>query len=116
MNINALPSLAIKDSLAWFPQVHDRDWRTIEGRKIDVGALVHFALGLAGEAGEVANKIKKLNLYQEKNTVTLEEIRMELADVLIYLMDLFYTIGAVPDETFLDKREILVERWGNPDD
>lgn len=45
--------------------------------------LGNFGLGLTGEAGEVVELIKK-NLYHN-HTVTADEIKKELGDVLFYL-------------------------------
>lgn len=56
---------------------------------------VYPALGLVGEAGEVAEKVKKLirdknGLYDEKD---VEEIKKELGDVLWYIATLSHEFG-----------------------
>lgn len=48
--------------------------------------LVYTALGLAGEAGEIANKVKKI-IRDDNGIITTEresELRAELGDVLWY--------------------------------
>jgi len=58
------------------------DW--VEGKIITAGQarLVENVLGLVGEAGEVAEKIKKQ--IRDSNKVTPDEIIKELGDVLFY--------------------------------
>lgn len=57
--------------------------------------LAYFALGVAGEAGEVADKIKKI--FRDKDGVMDEEDKQEIAkemgDVLWYLSQLAQYIG-----------------------
>jgi NTP pyrophosphatase (non-canonical NTP hydrolase) len=57
--------------------------------------IYYPALGLNGEAGEVADKIKKV--YRDDNgklnPKTSEAIAMELGDVLWYIADLSYELG-----------------------
>ncbi len=54
------------------------------------------SLGLAGEAGEFANKIKKWAWHG--STLTTEDIADELGDVLWYLADLASAYGLTLDE------------------
>ena len=57
-------------------------------------AVLYPALGLAGEAGEVANKVKKLiRDGYEKNKNYREEISSEIGDVLWYCAVLADDIG-----------------------
>ncbi len=49
-------------------------------------AIEYLALGLAGEAGEVANKVKKIMRGDSK--INLDEIADELGDVMWYLSEL----------------------------
>jgi NTP pyrophosphatase (non-canonical NTP hydrolase) len=70
------------------------------------------AFGLAGEAGEVMNKIKKV--YRDKQGVfdkeTKQEIAKELGDVLWYLAVLSQDLGQSLDRTAEMNLEKLSER------
>ena len=62
--------------------------------------LVYTTLGLVGEAGEVAEKIKKLirgDLFEMQGEFE-EDITKELGDVLWYLANLASEIGVSLDE------------------
>jgi len=72
--------------------------------------LVYPALGLAGEAGEVAEKIKKL--FRKDNELTSEkkeEIAKELGDVLWYIAmladELGYTLEDIAEKNALKLSE-----------
>lgn len=56
-------------------------------------ALEYVALGLAGEAGEVANKIKKL-IRDGDDQGKRDTIAKELGDVLWYVSELATVLGA----------------------
>jgi NTP pyrophosphatase (non-canonical NTP hydrolase) len=75
MNLQRLIDQCRDDSERWFPEVKD--------------SLAVMALGLNGEAGEVADIIKKV----ERGSIELEgyvidDLAEEIIDVLIYLANL----------------------------
>lgn len=66
-------------------------------------AIVYPALGLAGESGEVAEKIKK---WLRDDTFDLDAIKKELGDVLWYIASLSADLGLTLEDvaqTNLDK-------------
>lgn len=66
----------------------------------DFKDLLHWVLGLNGEAGEVAEKIKKI--IRDKNSVVSEDDKAELAkeigDVLWYLAVFAHELGFTLDD------------------
>ena len=71
--------------------------------------LVNGALGLAGEAGEVADTIKK-HLYQG-HVVTRDQLCEELGDDLWYIADLATTLGLTLEEVARRNIEKLKARY-----
>ena len=71
-----------------------------------------YALGLTGEAGELADKIKKV--YRDKGGVFKQEerdaIAKELGDVLWYLTRLGATLGFSLEEIAVGNIEKLADR------
>ena len=64
--------------------------QTITHKKEGLMELYYATLGLAGEAGEIANKVKKI-IRDDNNVLTDEKRKQivdELGDVLWYLSDL----------------------------
>jgi NTP pyrophosphatase (non-canonical NTP hydrolase) len=77
--------------------------------------LVYPALGLAGEAGEVSNKIKKI-LRDSNGSLsdqTRESILQELGDVLWYISALCTDLGADLDKVASDNLQKLFTRKKN---
>lgn len=75
-------------------------------------AVLYVGLGLAGEAGEVANKIKKI-LRDDDGEVTEEriaQIKGELGGVLWYWARLCIELEIDPDEVAVDNIETLLDR------
>ncbi|MBI4059378.1 nucleoside triphosphate pyrophosphohydrolase family protein [Candidatus Microgenomates bacterium] len=74
--------------------------------------FVYPTLGLAGESGEVAEKIKKV--LRDKNGVidreTKEEIVKELGDVLWYLSQITTEIGASLESVAAENLKKLASR------
>lgn len=104
MDIQELAERCHANSAKWFPTNHlaERD------------AITHCTLGLAGEAGEVANKVKKMYGYRDQKVPDdlRSDIVGELVDTLIYnlvLLDLFNADIPVEVEKVITK---CVARWG----
>ena len=73
--------------------------------------ILYPALGLAGEAGEVANKVKKLiRDGYEKNKDYRKEISAELGDVLWYIAVLAGDIGVKLSDIANDNVVKLADR------
>lgn len=104
MNLDQLQQRAWADSRAWFPSVH----------RTDHDAMVHFALGIAGEVGELVNLIKKINRSSTTVANVYTELCHEVADVLIYLCDLAEVLNIDLESAVNEKRQVLIERWGDP--
>jgi NTP pyrophosphatase (non-canonical NTP hydrolase) len=108
MNLNDRVAEALKDNKSWFPEL-----------ALD---LRHHTLGLAGEAGEVANEVKKWDrgdygVIEESDSVDAilfrKRIAAELADVLVYTFSIAGMLGIKLDEVYTEKREFNEERFGN---
>ena len=84
------------------------------------GALIYPALGLAGEAGEVVEKVKKLlrddspaDCDDAITTLTVEQrksIAMEIGDVLFYITAIAADLGYDLDEIATMNAEKLRDR------
>lgn len=88
---------------------------TFDGRavtKVTDGAIISKILGLAGEAGEVAEKFKKI--VRDKDAELSEqdvlEIQKELGDVLWYINALCHYIGITLDDTAQKNLEKVLGR------
>lgn len=72
-------------------------------------AMAQGALGVAGEAGEVADLIKK-HLFHDKRNVR-EQVKKELGDVLWYVATLAHTFGLTLSEVANANIDKLHERY-----
>lgn len=79
---------------------------------IEKGSLqdkVFLGLALAGEAGELANVIKKM--WRDGVTPELEQkAKMEIADNLLYLLHLCDAFEVAPDEICIEKLDELYNK------
>ena len=66
--------------------------------------LLYIALALAGEIGELANVVKKLERGDLSYAEALERLEDESADVLIYLLKLSYQTGIDLEAAFVNKQ------------
>jgi NTP pyrophosphatase (non-canonical NTP hydrolase) len=75
-------------------------------------SFIYPVLGLAGEAGEMANKIKKI--FRDDNGVLTEErkkeISKELGDILWYVAQVSTDLGISLDEVAVANIEMLKSR------
>jgi len=76
----------------------------------DRDRLAENALGLAGEAGEVAEKVKK---FFRDGTLDNEAIQKELGDVIFYWMALSNALGLDAVSTITTNMEKLMARKNN---
>ena len=90
------------NSERWFPGVHDQD-------RALVPLLVHYAVGLGGEAGEVLNIVKK---GLRRRALPPEGLESELADCFIYLLLLADEVGVDLYRAYRDKAAVCEKRWG----
>jgi NTP pyrophosphatase (non-canonical NTP hydrolase) len=75
-------------------------------------ALTYASLGLVGESGEIANKVKKV-IRDDYNILTDErksELQAELGDVLWYLAELSTILGVSLNKIAKDNLEKLESR------
>ncbi|MED3623246.1 nucleoside triphosphate pyrophosphohydrolase family protein [Neobacillus thermocopriae] len=73
--------------------------------------LANYALGIAGEAGEVADLIKK-NIFHGHD-LSKEEINKELGDVLWYISQIARLVGLTLDEIATSNIDKLIRRYPN---
>jgi len=74
-------------------------------------ALANWALGLAGEAGEAAELVKKHVFHGHE--LDLAEVRKELGDVLWYIANLAETVGLEMEDIAKANIEKLKARYGD---
>lgn len=74
--------------------------------------FVYVTLGLVGEAGEVAEKIKKVirDKDGQLDEICKQELAKELGDVLWYLANLSYELGISLDKIAVTNIEKLASR------
>lgn len=75
--------------------------------------LIYTTLGLAGEAGEVANKVKKIirDANGEINEETRQALKSELGDVYWYLARLADELGFKSSEVIAENVKKLSSRF-----
>jgi NTP pyrophosphatase (non-canonical NTP hydrolase) len=73
--------------------------------------LIVSALGLAGEAGEFCDLVKKV--YGQGHTLDKDKLQNELGDILWYLADACSALGITLSETAIKNIEKLKKRYPN---
>lgn len=75
-----------------------------------VNELLYLSLGLAGESGEVCEKIKK---YYRDGIIDKQQVKKELGDVLWYLSMLALALGFSMNEIAIENLGKLTRRSEN---
>lgn len=102
----SLPEIQVAtlaNSKRWFPFNGD-----------DLDQIIHQALGLAGETGEVIEHVKKFHRGDMDVETLAYKLYYELPDVLTYLLNLSELVGVDIEEALVEKQGICEERWGTP--
>lgn len=73
--------------------------------------LLHNVLSLSGEAGEIANLVKKYDRGDFSFEELMDDLPAELADVAIYLIKIAYQSNIDLEQAILDKMAINEERF-----
>lgn len=96
---------SLENSRRWFPRVHTNDERTV----------MHLALGVAEEGGEVGGVAKKWNrISGNLDDLDLVKLHGEMADNLIYLAELGKFTGIDWVETIRLTLKKCFDRWEVP--
>ena len=96
-DLNELAEHMKANSKRWFPLLDHNE--------------VFYTLGLVGEAGELANLIKK-GIRSSWGVFSLEEVAAECADIFTYLLLLCNQLDIDIIGAYELKEQICEERWG----
>lgn len=109
VGLNVYRDRCLANSRNWFPFADLDD------------EIMHQALGVAGEAGEVVEHVKKAHRkalsgeseldFQEALAGRRTELGHEIVDTMIYLLNLAGTLGIDLDAAFEEKVAINRARW-----
>lgn len=89
--LEVLARECMEDSERWFPDV--------------AHSLPHHVLSLAGEVGELANLVKKVERGSlEVTAIVRHELAMEATDVFIYLLNIAALLGIDLERSYKLKR------------
>lgn len=97
MVLNGMRDASHEASKAWFPQTAD--------------SLDHHVLAMCGEAGEVANVVKKLQRGSFDEATARELLKGELADVFIYLLNCAAILEIDLAEEYFKKQQFNLGRF-----
>lgn len=73
--------------------------------------MLHMAVGVSGEAGELLDALKKAVIYRKP--LDQENVKEEIGDCLFYLQGLCNAIGYSLDEAMQDNVEKLSKRYSS---
>ena len=72
--------------------------------------IVHMAIGVSGEAGELLDAVKKHAIYQQP--LDMENVVEELGDMEFYMQGLRESLGLTREEVLEANIRKLTERYG----
>lgn len=75
----------------------------------DQAHILHMALGVAGEAGEIVDAIKKYTIYQKP--LDLRNLKEEIGDMLFFLQGICNATGLTFEQCISDNVEKLTKRY-----
>lgn len=75
------------------------------------GHMVHMALGISGEAGELVDAVKKYAIYNKP--LDRENVIEELGDLLFYIAGMCNSIGIKLDTVMYHNQKKLQKRYPN---
>ena len=73
--------------------------------------LLHMAVGVAGEAGELLDAVKKNTIYQKP--LDRENVVEELGDLMYYMHGIMIALDLDPDEVLQKNINKLTKRYKN---
>lgn len=102
----------LRDSKAWFPGVHTSDEKF----------LIHSIMGMAFEAGEAGDVIKKWHRHEVPSladpkpgqALDVAKLGDEIADTFIYLLHVCSAAGIDLEAEVARKRKINAKRFARP--
>ena len=73
--------------------------------------MLHMAVGVSGEAGELLDAVKKHCVYQKQ--IDLDNIKEEAGDILFYLTGLLNELDMSLEDCIIANREKLSKRYAS---
>ena len=73
--------------------------------------LLHMAVGVSGEAGELLDAVKKHVIYQKP--LDVENVKEELGDLLFYMTNLMQSVGLSFEEVLQHNVDKLSVRYSS---
>ena len=101
--LHELADKILQASQEWFPDIYTRD---------TLACLIHATLGVTGEAGELANYIKKINRKGELDEHLLGAAIFEAADTIIYCLLFLAMLDVDPYDVIAEKHGMNELRFG----
>lgn len=74
-------------------------------------SMLHMAIGISGESGELLDCIKKHTIYQKP--LDVENVKEELGDLLFYMSNLMQSVGLTFEEILQHNIDKLSVRYSS---